>query len=87
MTMHMNMKMAQVLIQDGSKSSWNSRIINLLLEELEKRGHKDSWPFQRPEAYLREILQHHYKRLCAIWMAAQPRVTATGTSETPAEVK
>jgi hypothetical protein len=85
--MRMNTKMAQVLIQDGSKSSWNSRIINLLLEELEKRGCEYSWPFQRSEAYLREILQHHYKRLRAIWTAAQPRVTATGTSETPAEAK
>ncbi|KAG2096014.1 hypothetical protein BD769DRAFT_1394771 [Suillus cothurnatus] len=70
-----------VLIQDGSKSSWNSRIINLLLEELEKRGCEYSWLFQRSEAYLREILQHHYKRLRAIWTAAQPRVTATDGRE------
>ncbi|KAG2085970.1 hypothetical protein BD769DRAFT_1397106 [Suillus cothurnatus] len=70
-----------VLIQDGSKSSWNSRIINLLLEELEKRGCEYSWPFQRSEAYLREILQHHYKRLHVIWTAAQPRVTATDGRE------
>ncbi|KAG2085967.1 hypothetical protein BD769DRAFT_1397103 [Suillus cothurnatus] len=81
MTMRMNTKMAQVLIQDGSKSSWNSRIINLLLEELEKRGCEYSWPFQRSEAYLREILQHHYKRLHVIWTAAQPRVTATDGRE------
>ncbi|KAG2096020.1 hypothetical protein BD769DRAFT_1336510, partial [Suillus cothurnatus] len=74
-------------LQNGSKSSWNSRIINLLLEELEKRGREDSWPFQRSEAYLREILQHRYKRLRTIWTAAQPRITAKGALETPAEVE
>ncbi|KAG2086032.1 hypothetical protein BD769DRAFT_1397046 [Suillus cothurnatus] len=74
-------------LQNGSKSSWNSRIINLLLEELEKRGREDSWPFQRSEVYLREILQHRYKCLHMIWTAVQPRITAKGALETPAEVE
>ncbi|KAG1904825.1 uncharacterized protein F5891DRAFT_976984 [Suillus fuscotomentosus] len=70
-----------------SKSPWNDKVIGLLLEELQRRDDIESWPFQRSEAYFREILQAHYKHLCMIWMAAQPKVTAMGGVETPAEVE
>lgn len=71
----------------GSKSPWNDKVIGLLLEELRRRGDRENWPFQRSEAYFREILQERYKRLRTIWTAAQPKVTAKGGLETPAEVE
>jgi hypothetical protein len=37
--------------------------------------------------YFRDILQHRFKRLHTIWTAAQPKVTAKGALETPAEVE
>ncbi|KAG1871694.1 hypothetical protein F4604DRAFT_1525100, partial [Suillus subluteus] len=74
-------------LKNGSKSPWNSRIIDSLIEELQKRVVEDSWPIQRSEAYFREILQHRYKRLRTIWTTAQPKTTAKGTLETPAEVE
>ncbi|KAG1786741.1 uncharacterized protein HD556DRAFT_1209626, partial [Suillus plorans] len=70
-----------------SKSPWNDKVIGLLLEELQRRGDIESWPFQRSEAYFMEILQARYKRLHTIWTAAQPKVTAMGGVETPAEVE
>ncbi|KAG2360889.1 hypothetical protein BDR07DRAFT_1486450 [Suillus spraguei] len=74
-------------LQNGYKSPWNSRIIDSLLEELQKRGGDESWPFRRSEMYFRDILQHRFKRLRTIWTAAQPKVTAKGALETPAEVE
>ncbi|KAG1885141.1 hypothetical protein F4604DRAFT_1676540 [Suillus subluteus] len=71
----------------GSKSPWNDKVIGLLLEELQRRGDQESWPFQRSEPYFREILQDRYKRLRTVWTAAQPKVTAMGGLETPAEVE
>ncbi|KAG2114202.1 uncharacterized protein F5147DRAFT_536318, partial [Suillus discolor] len=74
-------------LQNRYKSPWNSRIIDSLLEELQKRGGDESWPFRRSEMYFRDILQHRFKRLRTIWTAAQPKVTAKGALETPAEVE
>ncbi|KAG1849478.1 hypothetical protein F4604DRAFT_1491249, partial [Suillus subluteus] len=71
----------------GLKSPWNDKVIGLLLAELQRRGVEESWPFRRSEAYFREVLQHHYKRLCTVWTVAQPKVTAKGGLETPAEVE
>ncbi|KAG2046086.1 hypothetical protein BDR06DRAFT_1039201 [Suillus hirtellus] len=74
-------------LQNGSKSPWNSKIIDSLLKELQNRASEENWPFQRSEAYFKEILQHRYKRLRTIWTAAQPKITAKGALETPAEVE
>ncbi|KAG1754120.1 hypothetical protein EDD22DRAFT_756298, partial [Suillus occidentalis] len=74
-------------LRNGSKTPWNSKIIDLLLEEIQKRCTEEQWPFQRSEAYFREILHDCYKRLRTIWTAAQPKVTAKGILETPAEVE
>jgi hypothetical protein len=74
-------------LRNGSKTPWNSKIIDLLLEEIQKRCTEEQWPFQRSEAYFREILHDRYKRLRTIWTAAQPKVTAKGILETPAEVE
>ncbi|KAG2100706.1 uncharacterized protein F5147DRAFT_537193, partial [Suillus discolor] len=60
----------------GSKSPWNNKVIGFLLEELQRR-----------EAYFREVLQTRYKRLHTVWTAAQPKVTAKGGVESPAEVE
>ncbi|KAG1906069.1 uncharacterized protein F5891DRAFT_934860, partial [Suillus fuscotomentosus] len=74
-------------LKNGSKTPWNSKIIDVLLEEIQKRCDEEKWPFQRSEAYFREILQDRYKRLRMIWTAAQPKVTAKGILETPIEVE
>jgi hypothetical protein len=74
-------------LRHGSKSPWNDKVIGLLLEELRRRGDRENWPFQRSEAYFREILQERFKRLRTIWTAAQPKVTPKGGLETPAEVE
>ncbi|KAG1721115.1 hypothetical protein EDB19DRAFT_1592693, partial [Suillus lakei] len=74
-------------LRHGSKSPWNDKVIGLLLEELRRRGDRENWPFQRSEAYFKEILQERFKRLRTIWTAAQPKVTPKGGLETPAEVE
>jgi hypothetical protein len=74
-------------LQGGAKTAWNSKIIDLLLAEIQTRCNEERWPFQRSEAYFREILHDRYKRLRTIWTAAQPKVTAKGTLETPLEVE
>ncbi|KAG2368964.1 hypothetical protein BDR07DRAFT_1477575 [Suillus spraguei] len=58
-------------LKGGPKSPWNNKVVGLLLEELHKR----------------EVLQDRYKCLRTVWMAAQPKVTAMGGLETPAEVE
>ncbi|KAG1853564.1 hypothetical protein C8R48DRAFT_675830 [Suillus tomentosus] len=73
--------------KNGSKTPWNSRIIDLLLGELWRRGDEERWPFARSEAYFRKILRDCYKRLRTVWTCAQPKVTAKGVLETPAEVE
>ncbi|KAG2050007.1 hypothetical protein BDR06DRAFT_1011627 [Suillus hirtellus] len=73
--------------KNRSKTPWNSRIIDLLLGELRRRGDEERWPFARSEAYFRKILRDRYKRLRTVWMCAQPKVTAKGVLETPAEVE
>ncbi|KAG1901558.1 uncharacterized protein F5891DRAFT_931587, partial [Suillus fuscotomentosus] len=73
--------------KNGSKTPWNSRIIDLLLGELRRRGDEERWPFARSEAYFRKILRDRYKRLRMVWTCAQPKVTAKGVLETPAEVE
>ncbi|KAG1858001.1 hypothetical protein DFJ58DRAFT_658856, partial [Suillus subalutaceus] len=74
-------------LKGGPKSPWNDKVIGLLLEELQRRGDQESWPFRRSEVYFREVLQDRYKRLRTVWTAAQPKVTAKGRLETPAEVE
>ncbi|KAG1777519.1 hypothetical protein EV702DRAFT_932488, partial [Suillus placidus] len=48
---------------------------------------EEKWPFQRSEAYFREILHDRYKCLHTIWMAVQPKVTWKAILETPVEVE
>ncbi|KAG1775116.1 hypothetical protein EV702DRAFT_946811, partial [Suillus placidus] len=74
-------------LKGGPKSPWNDKVVGLLLEELHRRVDQESWPFQRSEAYFKEVLQDRYKRLRTVWMAAQPKFTAMGGLETPAEVE
>ncbi|KAG1846436.1 hypothetical protein F4604DRAFT_1936423 [Suillus subluteus] len=50
-------------LKNGSKTPWNSKIIDLLLEEIQKRCDEERWPFQRSEVYFREILHNHYRAL------------------------
>lgn len=73
-------------LKNGSKTPWNSKIIDLLLGELWRRGNTEGWP-SRSEAYLREIIQDRYRRLRTVWKAAQPKITGKGAPETPAEVE
>ncbi|KAG2052996.1 hypothetical protein BDR06DRAFT_972674 [Suillus hirtellus] len=73
--------------KNRSKTPWNSRIIDLLLGELRRRGDEERWPFARSEAYFRKILQDRYKRPRTVWTCAQPKVMAKGVLETPVEVE
>ncbi|KAG1750290.1 hypothetical protein EDD22DRAFT_741662, partial [Suillus occidentalis] len=61
-------------LKNGSKTPWNSKIIDLLLGELWRRGNTEGWP-SRSEAYFREIIQDRYRRLRTVWKAAQPKIT------------
>jgi hypothetical protein len=74
-------------LKNGFKTTWNSKIIYFLLEEIQRRCSEERWPFQRSEAYFREILHDHYKHLCTIWTAVQPKITVKGTLETPTELE
>ncbi|KAG1769698.1 hypothetical protein EV702DRAFT_935060, partial [Suillus placidus] len=74
-------------LANGSKSPWNVRILNLLLEDLKERSEKVGWVVGRSDGYYREILEHRYKRLWTIWREGQAKVTAKGTLETGEEVE
>jgi len=74
-------------LKNGFKTPWNSKIIDLLLKEIQRRCSEERWPFQRSEAYFREILHDCYKCLWMIWTAVQPKITAKVTLETPTELE
>jgi len=74
-------------LANGSKTPWNARILDMLLNELQKRCKEEDWPLRRSDAYCREILEDRYKRLRTAWRAAQPKVTAKGALETAEEVE
>ncbi|KAG2355952.1 hypothetical protein BDR07DRAFT_1301706, partial [Suillus spraguei] len=74
-------------LKNGFKTPWNRKIIDLLLKEIQRRCSEERWPFQRSEAYFREILHDRYKHLRTIWTATQPKITAKGTLETPTELE
>ncbi|KAG2108146.1 hypothetical protein BD769DRAFT_1675405 [Suillus cothurnatus] len=40
-------------LKNGFKTPWNSKIIDLLLEEIQRRCSEERWPFQRSEAWPR----------------------------------
>ncbi|KAG2339632.1 hypothetical protein BDR05DRAFT_1003141 [Suillus weaverae] len=62
--------------KNGSKTPWNSKIIDLLLGELQRRGVAEGWPFCRS-------LQAPVYCLDG-W---QSKITAKGAPETPVEVE
>ncbi|KAG1761270.1 hypothetical protein EDD22DRAFT_740486, partial [Suillus occidentalis] len=72
-----NLKNLTFDLRNGFKTPWNGKIIDLLLEEIQKRCNEEQWPFQRSEAYFKEILHDRYKRLRTIWTAAQPKLIET----------
>ncbi|KAG2092399.1 hypothetical protein BD769DRAFT_1370991, partial [Suillus cothurnatus] len=74
-------------LKNGFKTPWNSKIIDLLFKEIQRRCSEERWPFQKSEAYFREILHDCYKHLHTIWTAVQPKITAKGTLETPTELE
>lgn len=74
-------------LANGSKTPWNARILDLLLEDLKERNEKEGWVVRRSDGYYREILEHRYKRLRTIWREGQAKVTAKGTLETGEEVE
>ncbi|KAG1789903.1 uncharacterized protein HD556DRAFT_1208589, partial [Suillus plorans] len=74
-------------LANGSKTPWNARTLDLLLEDLKERDEKEGWVVRRLDGYYREILEHRYKRLRTIWREGQAKVTAKGTLETGEEVE
>ncbi|KAI5994379.1 hypothetical protein EDD15DRAFT_2129778, partial [Pisolithus albus] len=67
------------------KSLWNTFILGFLLRELQLCCVHETWPICKDDNYIEEILQERYKRLRTLWRNAQPKLTATGSIETPAE--
>jgi hypothetical protein len=74
-------------LANGSKTPWNTRIFDILLNALQKRSVEEGWPLRRSDAYYREMLEDRYRRLRTTWRAAQPKVTAKGALETAEEVE
>ncbi|KAG2123448.1 hypothetical protein DEU56DRAFT_699184, partial [Suillus clintonianus] len=62
----------------GSNTPWNARILNMLVEELQRRNVEEQWPFQRSDGYYKAILEDRYKRLWTAWRAAQPKTLGDG---------
>ncbi|KAG2335996.1 hypothetical protein BDR05DRAFT_1006274 [Suillus weaverae] len=71
----------------GSSMPWNARILNILLEQLQRRNVEEQWLMRRSDGYYKVILEDHYKQLQTTWRAAQPKVMAKGILETAAEVE
>jgi hypothetical protein len=71
----------------GSSTPWNARILDILIEQLQRRNAEEQWPMRRLDGYYKAILEDRYKRLRTTWRAAQPKVTAKGILETAAEVE
>ncbi|KAG1774927.1 hypothetical protein EV702DRAFT_933817, partial [Suillus placidus] len=71
----------------GSSMPWNTRILDILVEQLQRRNAEEQWPMRRSNGYYKAILEDRYKRLRTTWRAAQPKVTAKGILETAAEVE
>jgi hypothetical protein len=71
----------------GSSTPWNTRILDILVEQLQRRNAEEQWPMRRSNGYYKAILEDRYKRLRTTWRAAQPKVTAKGILETAAEVE
>ncbi|KAG1890845.1 hypothetical protein F4604DRAFT_1672841 [Suillus subluteus] len=74
-------------LEHGSSTPWNAKILDILLEELQRRSTEEKWPFQRSDGYYKAILEDRYKQLRMAWRVAQPKVTAKGILETGAEVE
>jgi hypothetical protein len=74
-------------LANGSRSPWNARVLDLLLEDLKERSEKEVWVVRRSDGYYRETLEHRYKRLRTIWREGQAKVTAKGTLETGEDVE
>ncbi|KAG2336323.1 hypothetical protein BDR05DRAFT_1005984 [Suillus weaverae] len=71
----------------GSSTPWNARILDILIEQLQRRNMEEQWPMQRLDGYYKAILDNRYKWLQMTWRAAQPKVMAKGILETAAEVE
>ncbi|KIK31968.1 hypothetical protein CY34DRAFT_19401 [Suillus luteus UH-Slu-Lm8-n1] len=71
----------------GSSTPWNARILDILVEQLQRRNVEEQWPMQRLDGYYKVILEDRYKQLWTTWRAAQPKVTAKGRLETAAKVE
>ncbi|KAG1726854.1 hypothetical protein EDB19DRAFT_1914474 [Suillus lakei] len=63
------------------------RILDILVEQLQRRNAEEQWPMRRSDGYYKAILEDRYKRLRTTWRAVQPKVTAKGILETAAEVE
>ncbi|KAI6095877.1 hypothetical protein EDD16DRAFT_1440133, partial [Pisolithus croceorrhizus] len=68
-------------------SPWNTRILELLCQELQARREEENWPIKKSDNYIMDILRERYKRLRTVWRNAQPKLTSKGVLETPAETE
>jgi hypothetical protein len=75
-------------LRHGPESTWNSEIIEILLEKLTKKQADERWCLPKvSERYLADLLRSKFKRAKGFWMAAQPRIGANGERETPVEAE
>jgi len=70
----------------GKKNSaWNSRLVDILLEELLKKDW-DGMP-ARSEAYMLDLVESKLERARSVWRNAQPKLKDSGAAETLVEVE
>lgn len=71
----------------GYGSPLNSAIIELLLRDFQQTCIDESWPIQKQDNYVREVLKNWYKKLRTMWLKGQPRISQGGILEAPDEVE
>lgn len=72
----------------GPESTWNTGVIDILLDKLRIRKIEEGWLLpERSDDYFKYLLKEKYKRVRVAWKAAQPRKTAMDIDESPGEVE
>lgn len=65
----------------GSKSIWNQRVFQILLEKLKEEVKNAQLP-KKSDAYFLMMFHERFKRLSDVWRKAQPRTAPDGAEET-----
>jgi hypothetical protein len=81
-------KNLRIDMETGPESKWNERVVDILLQVLKGRRDEEDWRLPAAsDRYLTGLITSKMKRVKSYWKEAQPRMTATGKMETPAELE